>query len=168
MTLDELSKKSGVQVATLSRIEHDIMTGTLKSHIELCKALQISLADFYRDIEDAGKQLSVVKQKSRNESFVYSKKATVEMLTTKIMDKKMMPVLINIKSQGRTHIEENKVGTEKFLYLLEGKVLVKVGKEEYKLSKNDSIYFDASLPHTFCNIGKGDARALCVLTPPTF
>jgi len=168
MTLKELSKKSGVQIATLSRIEHNIMTGTLGSHINICKALSISLSDFYRDIETDQKTISLNKQKEKRESFVQPKKSTIEMLTTKVMDKKMMPLFIKIQKNGKTHKEESKVGTEKFVYIMEGKISLKAGKEEYVLSKGDSIYFDASLPHVFCNISKGEARALCVLTPPSF
>lgn len=168
MTLKELSEKSAVQIATLSRMEHDIMTGTLDSHMSICRALDVSLADFYRELEDERKTLSVIKEKDTRESFVHPKKSTIEMLTSKITNKKMMPVLIRIKKGGETHREENKVGTEKFIYVLNGKVLVKVGKEEYNLSKGDSIYFDASSPHVLHNKGKKEVRALSVLTPPTF
>ena len=168
ITLDELSKISGVQIATLSRIENDVMTGTLESHMSICKALGISLSDFYREVEYDRKTLSLIKQKDERQSFVHAKKSTTEMLTTKIMGKKMMPLLVTIKKGGETHKEEDKVDSEKFIYVLEGRVCAKIGKEEYNLLKGDSLYFDASLRHIFYNSGKSDARILSVLTPPTF
>ncbi len=168
MTLKELSEKSGVAIATLSRMEHDIMVGTLESHINICKALGVSLADFYHELESEHKTISFIKQKEKHESFVHPKKSTIEMLTTKVMNKKMMPVLIRIKKGGQTHKEENKPGTEKFIYMLEGTMIADIGKEKHRLSKGDSLYFDASLPHVFSNDGRGDAVAICVLTPPTF
>ena len=39
MTLTELSEKSGVQLATLSRMENMKMTGTLESHIAIAQTL---------------------------------------------------------------------------------------------------------------------------------
>ncbi len=168
MTLKELEEKSGVQIATLSRMEHDIMTGTLHSHINICKALGVSLSDFYRDVEDEHKTVSLIKKRQKHPSFVYPKKSMIEMLTTQVTDKKMMPLLIKIRKGGQTHNEENKPGTEKFIYVLDGKILAKIGKEGYNLSKGDSIYFDASLPHTFHNLGKSESRTLCALTPPSF
>lgn len=168
ITLNELSKKSGVQIATLSRIENDVMTGTLESHMSICKALGVSLSDFYRELEYDSKTLSLTKQKDERQSFVHAKKSTTEILTTKIMGKKMMPLLITIKKAGKTHKEENKIDTEKFIYVMEGRIRAKIGKEEYSLAKGDSLYFDASLPHILHNNGKGDARVLSVLTPPTF
>jgi phosphoribosylamine-glycine ligase len=43
ITLLELSEKSGVALATLSRIENGKMTGTLKSHMNICKTLEIDI-----------------------------------------------------------------------------------------------------------------------------
>lgn len=167
MTLQELSEKSGVQIATLSRIEHNIMTGTLQSHISICKALGIPLSEFYREIESDEKSISIGKRSEKRESFVHPKKSTIEMLTTKIAQKKMMPVLIRIKKGGQTHKEENKLGTEKFLYILDGKLQAQIGKEEYNLSKGDSIYFDASQSHIFYNRGRSETRVLSIISPPT-
>ena len=167
VTLNELSKKSGVQVATLSRMENDIMTGTLESHIAICKALGISLSEFYREVEEESKKVHVSKTKDRPESFVHSKRSTTEILVGKPMEKKLMPLLIKIKKGGQTHKEENKPGTEKFIYVTEGHITAKVGKEEYKLSKGDSVYFDASFPHVFHNAGASDASLLCVVAPHT-
>ena len=168
MTLKELSEKSGVQIATLSRIEHDIMTGTLDSHMSICKALGISLSEFYREIEEEQKTVAVSKRSEEHQSFVHQKKSTTEILTSKIMGRKMMPLLMRIQSGGESHKEENKVGTEKFIYILDGKIEARIGKEIYSLSKGDSIYFDASLAHVFKNISKGGASVLCILTPPAF
>ena len=168
MTLKELSEKSGVAIATLSRMEHDIMIGTLESHVNICNALGISLADFYHEIESGSKSIALIKQKEKHDSFVYQKKSTVEMLTTNIMEKKLMPTLIRIMKGGKTHKEQNKPGSEKFIYMLEGGMFAEIGDEKNKLSKGDSLYFDASLPHTFSNEGVSEAVAICVLTPPEF
>jgi len=167
MTLKELSEKSGVAIATLSRMEHDIMTGTLESHMNICKTLGVSLADFYRELESEYKTISFIKQKEKHEAFVHPKKSSIEMLTTRIMDKKMMPVLIRIKKGGQTHKEENKPGTEKFIYMLEGRITAKIGGTEYKLNDGDTLYFDGSLPHIFNNNEKKDAVLICIASPPS-
>lgn len=165
MTLGELSRKSGVQTATLSRMENDVMTGTLASHISICKALGVSLSDFYRELEEEHKTVSLGKQKKTRASFVRSGKSTTEMLTTKIAEKKMMPFLVKIQKNGKTHREKDKIGTEKFIYVLEGKIRAKIGNEIYALSKGDSIYLDASLPHVFHNSAKRETRLFSIVSP---
>lgn len=166
MTLKELSEKSGVQIATLSRMEHDIMTGTLESHMRIVKSLGVSLSDFYREIEDEQKTVIFTGETRSRESLVRSKESVIELLTTDIADKKMMPVLIRINKGASASEEKCAVGMEKLIYLVEGRVKAKIGEKEYNLRKGDSLYFDASLPHTLHNTARTESLVLSVLSPP--
>jgi len=166
-TLEELSQKSGVALATLSRIENDKMTGTLESHKNICKALNTSITDLYREIETESKTVDSVSASSRIEYFKHSEKAKYELLVNKVLDKKIMPLLINLDVGGKTQEEINKTGVEKFVYLLEGNIEALVGEQLYTLESGDSIYFDASLSHVFKNKGKKQSKAICIVTPST-
>ena len=50
MSLTELAEKSGVQIATLSRIENMKMTGTLESHMNIARALGVDVTQLYSAI----------------------------------------------------------------------------------------------------------------------
>ena len=166
MTLLELSNKSGVALATLSRMENGKMTGTLESHMNICKALEISLPGLYRDLEASTKTVDVQTKKTRTDVFVHDKKATSEMLAPNVLNKKMMPTMIKIAKGGNTHNEETKPGIEKFAYVLDGKVEANIGGGHYILGRGDTLYFESSVPHYFKNVGAGEARLICVITPP--
>ena len=166
MTLEELSKKSGVALATLSRIENNKMTGTLASHNRLCKALGTSLIELYREIEDETKVVEAVPKKMRTEHFVHARKAKYELLVSKTLDKKIMPLMIKMGSGGETQKEQNKRGIEKFIYVLSGTIETTIGNQKYELKKGDSLYLDASLPHSFKNTSKVEAEAICIISPP--
>lgn len=165
MTLTDLSRQSGVQLATLSRIENMKMTGTLQSHMDIAKSLGVSLADLYGDIEQAAKKVEFSKAKSETDIFVHSEKSSYEILTSHVLSKKMMPRLVKIDPEGKTNTEKNQIGTEKFLFVLEGKVEAKIDQESYILSRYNTLYFDASLPHCLINKGKVQAKLLSVVTP---
>jgi quercetin dioxygenase-like cupin family protein len=167
MTLLELSTKSGVALATLSRVENGKMTGTLDSHMHICEALEISLPELYRDLAMSKKQVEVQTKSVRPDVFVHDKTATSEMLASKILNKKMMPLLIRLNKGGATHKEETKPGVEKFIYVLDGKIVAEVGNEKYNLTKGDTLYFESSIPHYFKNSGNGESRMICVVCPPT-
>jgi transcriptional regulator with XRE-family HTH domain len=49
--LIELANSSGIQIATLSRIEHSKMTGTLETHVAIARALAVELYELYKDIQ---------------------------------------------------------------------------------------------------------------------
>ncbi len=52
MTLTQLSKLSGVQLATLSRMENDKMVGALESYAKIAKAYGMKLSELFRKIEE--------------------------------------------------------------------------------------------------------------------
>lgn len=164
MTLNEVSEKSGVALATLSRIETGRMTGTLESHIAVAKALDMTLPELYSEMD---KRVTVQKETDYADLFVHDDKTSSVILTKDIFAKKMLPTLIRLKRGGTTHKEELKKGTEKFLYVLDGKVEISVGDEKNTLEKGATLYFDASRPHWIKNIGNGDSVCLCIVTPVT-
>jgi len=166
MTLEELSVKSGVALATLSRMENDKMTGTITAHTSICKSLGVSITDLYRELENDSKTVESLQQKERTEHFIHAKKASYELLVPKPHGKKIMPLMLRIGPGGETQREKNGTGVEKFLYMISGTIDAVVGDRKYTLRKGDSLYFDASLPHSIKNVSKAGAEAICVVTPP--
>lgn len=167
VSLSELAQKSGVQIATLSRMEHLKMTGTLESHMNIAKALDIDLTQLYSGIIKEEDKVDLKTGKSKPEIFTKSEKASYEILTSKVSLKKMIPILLRIEPEGKTKKEKEQGGTEKFLFVLDGKIEAQIGKETYPLSKNNTLYFDASLEHCLVNKAKTAAKIVCVSTPVT-
>jgi transcriptional regulator with XRE-family HTH domain len=166
LTLQELAKASGVALATISRIENNRMTGTLESHIAIARALGLSLPQLYSKIEPDIQKVEVQKKDARSGIFHHTDKASYEILTTSVLSKKMMPVLLKIESNAKTALEQAKPDTEKFVFVISGKIEISIEDKKYALDANDTLYFDASLPHFFSNIGKDEARFICIITPP--
>ena len=168
-TLAELSKASGVAIATISRIETGRMTGTLEAHLQLARALRLTLPELYAGLEDNGgrRKASVQTKAARTEVYAHAAgRSALRMLTQDVLQKKMMPVLIEIAPGGRTQPEQAPRGTEKFLYVMDGAVEATVGQETLPLKREETLYLDASLKHSLRNAGSRPARLLCVLTPP--
>lgn len=163
MTLTDLAEKSGVQIATLSRIENLKMTGTLESHMNIAKALGIELTDLYQSISSGEDKFPVIQ--GPLETFNYNAGASYEILTNKVMAKKMMPIILRLEPNGRTNPEQNPPDSEKFIFVLEGEVTVHVGEAAYPLTANKTLYFNAAEKHFFANTGTGVARAISVVTP---
>jgi quercetin dioxygenase-like cupin family protein len=168
MTLEELSKKSGVALATLSRIENNKMSGTMHSHLNICKALKVSISELYKELENAEKTIEPVSTETRAEHFVYSQKSSFELLVTKVREKKILPLLLKLGPGGETPEENNSRGIEKFMYVISGSLQALIDNTTYELNSGDSLYFDASLPHKFKNTCSKKSEAICVISPPEF
>lgn len=163
MSLSDLAQKSSVQIATLSRIENLKMTGTLESHLAIAKALGVELTQLYHDLAPAKPQEP--KADNSAETFAYNEKASYEILAKNILNKRMMPVILRLEAGGATNPEENPDGSEKFVFVVEGKIEVHLAEKTYPLSSGQTLYFDASVKHYFRNAGAKRARLIAVVTP---
>jgi transcriptional regulator with XRE-family HTH domain len=165
LTLVELSKKTGIDQATLSRIENGLMTGTLDSHMKIAESLGLRLPELYSTVLEKAEESREKSVKKKLESFSHSGGTVAELLTTGVLQKKMLPVLLKIKAEGRTETEEYPPSTERWIYVVKGALETTLGNEKKMLSAGDSLYFDASLPHRFANLTHTEVSCLSVITP---
>ncbi|MDD5291999.1 MAG: XRE family transcriptional regulator [Candidatus Omnitrophica bacterium] len=167
LTLDDISKKSGVGKATLSRIENNITAGTLRTHMKICDTLGLTLKDLYEGIDLPKEEISALNEKTTKEAeiFSYDEKTKSIILTKNAQKNNMLPQLLIVEANGKTHIEQNMPGIEKFVYCIEGQIQISIEDRPYKLKKGNSLYFKASLPHRFINIGKRTTKCLIVISP---
>jgi len=167
MTLRKLSEASGVALATLSRIETGKMIGTIESHQSIATALGKNLSHLYSDTEIEQNRVEYQSLKNRTDRFLHNDKASYYMLTNRVLSKKMMPLMLKIAPGGRTTAEQLPKETEKFIYLLKGRLAVTTSDQTHTLTKGETLYFDASSAHYFQNLGQEEAQAICIITPPT-
>ena len=167
LTLDDIARKSGVGKATLSRIENNITAGTLKTHMKICEALNVNLKDLYEGLNIPQEEISAIGEKESDETevFSYDEKSKSIILTKNARKKNMLPQLLILESNGKTHVEQNASGTEKFVFCTEGQIQIKIEDKKYDVKKGTSLYFNSSLPHRFLNIGKRPAKCLVVTSP---
>ncbi len=151
-------------MATLSRIENKKMVGTLESHMQIAKALGIDVTELYKGLSHQNAIIDFGRDKN-TDVFTHSDKASFEILTKNIMNKKMMPTLVRIEEGGKTSKEQNQGGAEKFIFVLDGHVEININTQVFILHRFNTLYFDASLPHYFRNTGKGAVKLICVGTP---
>jgi len=165
-TLADLSKRSGVALSTLSRIETGSMTGTLESHVKIARALGVRLPELYADVDPLEALVEHRRGGSPSNKFLTAKGASFMILTSAALKKKMLPVLVSLQPGKSSQREQSPVGVEKFLYLLKGHLEIAAGEEQFRMSPGDCLYFQASLPHLLKNVGSKPALALSMTCPP--
>lgn len=166
LSLEQVSAKSGVALATLSRIENGKGPGTFRTHRKIADAFGLSLPDFYRDLQPEEQEASVLAVQSEEaESFTYDEKASAVFLARQLSGKQMLPQMIILQAGGQTTVEEYPVGTERWLFGLEGTLRVHIGEKDYPLSSGETLYFKASVPHRFENSGPVEAKLISVTSP---
>ncbi len=169
LSLEKLAGKSGVALATLSRIENGKGSGTFKTHQRIADAFGLSLPELYRDLRPQDHDATLVDPRTDEvETFTYDEKASAVLLAKQLSGKKMLPQLIMLQPTGKNTLEQYPAGTERWVYCLEGEASVAVGPASYRLGAEGTLYFKASLPHRFENLGPAAARLISVTSPITF
>lgn len=165
-SLEQVSSKSGVALATLSRIENGKGTGTFRTHQRIAEALDIPLPELYKGLQDPDQEAILIKPESEEvQTFTYDEKSSAILLTRQVTSKQMLPQLVILQPQGKTALEQHAPGTERWLFGLEGSVEVAVGEQSYQLPPGGTLYFKASLPHQLHNRGPQAAKVISVTSP---
>ncbi len=166
ISLEELAKKSGVAVGSLSRIENGKGGGTFRTLEKVAEALRVSMAELYHDLEAPSRGAVLLRPDAKDsEAFTYDEKASAILLTDQVSKKNMLPQMVVLQPNGKTAKEQCPKGTERWLFGLEGAVDVKVGEESFRIAKGSTLYLDASLPHQFLNANRSVAKIISVTNP---
>ncbi len=164
LTLIDVADKTGIDQATLSRIENGLMTGTINSHVKIADVLGVSLPELYDKVMNEIKASREKIEKQKIQKLPHSKGVTAELLTAGIFQKRMIPLLLKFKAGAYTEAEELKPSAEKFVYVVKGSFELDLAGDKRTLKQGESLYFNASLPHSVTNPSKSEAWCLSVLS----
>jgi transcriptional regulator with XRE-family HTH domain len=169
LTLKEASRRSGLSVSTLSKVENGQMSLTYDKLLQISKGLQMSIAELFeapaperritarRSISHAGKGLLV---QTPMYDYLYQ--------FSDMKQKLMVPIMARLVARSMAEFGDliRHAGEEYFLVL---KGRVEVHTEFYApelLEEGDGIYIDSTMGHAYLNAGEGDAFGVCVCSSP--
>jgi transcriptional regulator with XRE-family HTH domain len=169
MTLQNLANLAGLTKSYLSKIERKKQTPSFASLNKIAVALGVDttflLTENMENLKDT--RLSFTKQNERKiivpfdqltEGDLHGYK--YEALAFDKPGKNMEPVILTPNFKGSAIFQHE---GEEFIYVLEGTHEFTYDGEKYIMEEGDSVYFDASVPHSGRSIGKKKAKVLLVI-----
>ncbi|ADU51657.1 Cupin 2 conserved barrel domain protein [Thermaerobacter marianensis DSM 12885] len=169
ITLEALSRASGLSKSFLSDIERGRSDITLTSLQRIAQALGVPLAYFFRIEEDDLAGPKIVRAHQRHAFRMASAAHTLySNLTATWPDKELEVVLVTLLPNRRHRVTPYDHPGEEFGFILEGTLTVIYGDREYTLNPGDSIHMRSSVPHNWENRTDRPVQALWVVTPPIF
>jgi transcriptional regulator with XRE-family HTH domain len=162
LSLRVLAEQSGLNVNTLSLIEHRRTSPSVSTLQQLAQTLQVPISAFFET--DHGNKL-VVHQKAGNRPRAAFTHGSIEDLGAgmpRFGAESFIVTLAPNADSGKTPIVHT--GRE-FVYCLEGHIAYSVDSETYLLEPGDSLLFEAYLPHHWKNMGTTPSRNLLLLCP---
>ena len=162
LTLEELANRSELTKGFLSQLERDLTSPSIATLENILEALGTNLKDFFSEDED--------------EQIVFSKDDFFEntqddykisYIIPNAQKNEMEPILIELKEDKKS-MEIDPHDGEEFGYVIQGKVTLVNGEEEYDVKKGETFYLKGNLPHYIINKNDTLAKVIWVSTPPIF
>jgi len=173
LSQEELASKVKMELAEIQQIETQTIAPKIAQLIRFAKALQINVADIFRDRPQKAK-FEILRRNERqkispllepnSQSRIHD--YSYEMLTLPSDSKHLDAYLIEIPPrQGKKPHENLTHPGEEFIYLLQGGIRGHVAGEEIELQEGDAMYFQSSTPHSFYNPFEVKAIAISIIYP---
>ncbi len=166
LSLRDITRRTGIHEDVLARIEKGDITPPLGIITKLAKSLEMKIGYF---ISGEGKKAYTIVRKAdrkvvsrfdskKGERFGYE----YESLAPHKRDRHMEPFIMTV---APSEIEDERSSHEgqEFIFVLEGKMEVKLGDESHVLEEGDAIYYDSTVPHLARCYGNETTRILAVL-----
>jgi transcriptional regulator with XRE-family HTH domain len=164
MGLLELSKHTGLSPALLSKLERDVMHPTLPTLMRIAMVFSVGLEYFFNP--EPRPVLEIVRKKDRL-LFPESPDAAqvayhFESLDFPVPNRALNSYLAEFEPVEAEHGRLHEHPGIEFLYLVSGRLELRIGAGKHELAEGDAIYFDSTVPHGYRRIGSKRTTALVV------
>jgi len=165
MGLVELSKHTGLSPALLSKLEHGKLYPTLPTLSRIALVFSVGLEYFFSD-EKEKHTFAMARKKDRlrfpEAPGVGEPAFEFESLDFLATDRKFNAYLADFQCVPTEEIRMHQHTGVEFIYVLKGRLALKVGTEVEYLDAGDALYFDSQLPHGYSRSGEKPCSAIVV------
>ena len=164
ITVQELAVRANVSKGLISQIENSRTIPSLMVLIEIVRALEIDLNEFFKDIRSKGADLPIL-VKRKNEYEHFEKEHALGFHYQRIFTQSISPSTIDIvilelePGAARPLVETDAF---EYKYVLSGNIEYQFNEDRITLNQGDSMLFDGRIPHTPKNMGTQTASMLVI------
>lgn len=161
-TQEELADRCELTKGYISQLENELTSPSIQTLLDVLSALGTTAAEFFG--EEQEEQIVFT-----SDDF-FEKDAdghTVTWLVPNSQKNEMEPVKMQIKPHSCLDKDMPHEG-EEFGFVLQGDIVIHLGKKEYAAKSGDAFYYESDKVHYLENRTAETAVVLWVASPPTF
>lgn len=171
-SLAEVSRRTGMPISSLSKVENDKMELTLDRLMRISVALEIDVAALftppaaqYSHAEASGRRSLT---RAGEGKIVDSPHGRYHYLAYDMLNKNSLPMIIDVQARSLEEFGEyNRHPGEELVLVLEGELDLYTSMYlPMNLKQGDSLYFDSSMGHAYVAVGDQPCRILSICIAP--
>lgn len=164
LTQEELASRADLTKGYISQVENDSACPSIATLKDILDVFGVSMQEFFTEPSD---REVVFGHDDRVQSTAKDDAVKVELLVPGAQTREMDPALVTLSPGAEMDLQDVHEG-EEFGYVLRGRVQVVLDDKCYTVKQDECFFFTADRRHKVKNIGRGPAKILWVVTPPTF
>jgi transcriptional regulator with XRE-family HTH domain len=162
--LGELSEKSGISMAMLSKIENGRVYPTFPTLLRVLKTLEVDLNAFFEDMSMNTDFPGYIFHK-REDYTEITKEDSVGFRYENILTQSLSGISLEVSLLTLSQDAERELLTTdgfEYIFLVKGDINYVLDNKTFHLREGDSLYFDGRLPHVPKNNLESEAILLVV------
>lgn len=162
LTLEALAAASGVSRAMISKVERGQSVPSTAVLSRMAEALGATFSELL-NVQDETEVLHI--PAARQPVFTDPQSGFVRRCLSPILPGRGIDWVLNtLPPHGNTgEFSAHRAGTEEYIYVLKGRIVAQVGKQQVALAEGDALFFKATSVHQFRNPGARPASYFLVI-----
>ncbi len=177
LTLNEVGRRTGMAVSTLSKIEKGRVSLSFDKLLSISKALGVDMAELLEPApHHDGSATGLLRgrrviQRAGEGQLVETRSYRQTYLATELLNKRMTPIVVELRASTMEEFREEFGGLirhpgEEFVHVISGEL--EFHSELYaplRLAAGDSMYFDSEMGHAYLNVSHPPCRVVVSCAP---
>jgi transcriptional regulator with XRE-family HTH domain len=178
MRLTDLAEKCNISPSFLSQIERNQASPSISTLHNIADAFGVPLAHFFvdtveqpeenKDFHEIKEEGAKVVRFGQRKTLIYPGSGIKNELLSPDLNRAIQMMWVVIPPGAETGPKGLVHEGEECGLIIQGKVQIWVGEQQYILGPGDSIYQKSNIPHHSKNIGDEDVIVVTAITPPSF
>ena len=169
LSKEELAERSGLDINFIEQVEENSVKPALGTLLKFSRAMGIRMANFLD--ASVSKDPVVVRAGDRDGKQTAELSSESGVPTSLIfhhlgqgkIDRHMEPFFIEILPQPPGQVKVSQHEGEEFIAVVSGEIELQYGKDTYKLSPRDSVYYSSDIPHRLVALNDEKAEIFAVI-----
>lgn len=165
LSLEDLSRRSGVSTGMLSQIEQEKVNPTVAVVWKIAYGLDVPFSDIFAQKEDE----RLFRLIHKNEAVILERdggRCVFRIISPLSMAEQLELYTLQMRVDGVLESTAHARGTEEFLTVISGRVAIEVDELQAVLETGDSIHYNADIDHTIRNLNESESNLYMVVRYP--
>lgn len=158
MTLEDVAERTGLTRSYLSKVERGLASPSIGAALKIAGVLEVSVEALFGN-QPSDDPVAIVRASATPSDGI------VHLVAGDSPTRRLVAFVLHPADAGRTRHPASHHHGEELVYVLAGRVELRLANRKEILGKGDCAHFESTIPHKITSLSGPDALVLIVISP---